>query len=118
MHDLHQKGRGEAVSFADIDVEDGKYTIRLHNDGRVEARRYNGEWIPNVSVGANMVRALAIQIQRLRKGYNYYLYLEDGVSYVGNLPIPCPNCGRMRLNLLPVERVVQCEKCDGEWSNG
>lgn len=54
-----------------------------------------------------------------------YLHLEDWAEdddldlikiHIGNLPMPCPNCGRMRLNFRVDLHRIDCEKCD--WYSG
>lgn len=52
--------------YEDVTVDGGKYTIRLHADGTVEAGRYSETWISQLTAGANMVRALAVEVGLLR----------------------------------------------------
>lgn len=52
------------MSYEDIVLEDGKYTIRIHQDGKLECLRYGEPW--RDLVGDKMVLAMAQEIQRLR----------------------------------------------------
>ena len=42
--------------------------------------------------------------------------VPDYKIHLGNLPMPCPNCGRSRLNFHPDFHRIDCEKCD--WFTG
>ena len=61
--------------------------------------------------------------QQLRKllcgaglpGLATYVYIEDGAVQLGNLPMSCPDCGRLRVNFHPDRHRLDCEKCD--WSS-
>lgn len=52
-------------TFTDVSVSDGKYTIRMYDDGRMEAYRYGELWQP--MTGNKMVYCLASELHEARK---------------------------------------------------
>lgn len=58
-------------------------------------------------------------VKQVSEGLASYLQVEDWSEEgdpdykvsLGNLPMPCPGCGRMRLNFHPDLCRIDCEKC-------
>lgn len=63
----------------------------------------------------NRAWASALQILQKIAEPAHGVSLCGGELSFGNLPFPCPRCGRMRLNYFPADNSIACEKCDTRW---
>ncbi len=53
------------AGYKDVEIEDGRYAVRLHDSGRVEVRIHGGDWTKPAK--GDLIQALAWEILTLRE---------------------------------------------------